>query len=290
LDLNTQTCATKESCSQRINANPLCAGAPSLLPIVSTPFTSLDDAYTRMACLNSYFVANNDYRCHFLTVYVETTFQMRQYIRTTTLFHNPAWMEIYTMGFADIYRQHIFNWETGNQAAVPYAWAISYQHAAAKDLLIIQNIGLGINAHINRDLANAIVVAGITTNQISKHQDSTNVNNVILAVYNELETPLSNLYGPVLDVSSLHTLVDVTIQNIITAGREGAWINAEQLTFIPGNPIIEWNMEQGAGSIADTLITGPLLLVGPSLYAQLKVIEGPNPVTTYCSLVPWGCN
>jgi hypothetical protein len=67
-----------------------------------------------------------------------------------------AWMELYTMTFADIYRQHVYDWDFGDQSDVPEAWALSFEHATAKDLLILQNIVLGINGHINKDLSNAL--------------------------------------------------------------------------------------------------------------------------------------
>lgn len=136
-----------------------------ILQLVSKPFLSIDDAFDRLYCLNQLFCRNNDRRCDFVTVYSETTYWIRYNIRETNLFHNKAWMERYTTAFADIYRlandvfhlfqrEAVYNDTIGNP--IPEAWKLAFRHAEKKDLLILQNVALGINAHINGDLPFAL--------------------------------------------------------------------------------------------------------------------------------------
>jgi len=202
-------------------------------------------------------------------------------------------MELYTTTFGDIYRQHVYNWETGNKDLVPEAWATSFEHCANEDLLIIQNIALGINGHINRDLAHAIVIVGVTPDMCTKHQDSTNVNEVLLTIYNLLETPLAGLYASVIDVTHIKGLVDYAVSGIVNVTREGAWIDAVLLSEAPFEFIddaIEDVIDATSVGFAETIIYSPELILGSEIFSELKAVEGPNPVTTYCKLVPfWGC-
>jgi hypothetical protein len=138
----------------------------TVVDIFWQPFSSLDDAYDRMKCARDVMFVNGDRRAIFLTLYVETTFQVRKAIRETDLFQDKgneynmvnckAWMEYYTYHFADLYRKAVVDWDSGNSGNVPDCWKSSFEHSTEDDILIGQHLVLGINAHINRDLAHAL--------------------------------------------------------------------------------------------------------------------------------------
>lgn len=138
------------------------------------------------------------------------------------------------MTFADIYRQHLYDWDFGDKSQVPESWVLAFEHAAAGDILIIQDIILGINGHINKDLSNAIYQVfkfntkgslifrqvGISTNETLKHADSTHINDVILVVYQQLKSSLINLYAPVVNATWLTGAIDKVVAWTVEATRE----------------------------------------------------------------------
>jgi len=219
---------------------------------------------------------------------------MRYHIRETDLFHNRTWMETYTYHFADLYREAVYNWEFGNKEDVPGAWVLAFEHAKNEDLLILQNIMLGINAHINRDLAYALhEVGSYTGNVTSKHQDSTHVNNVILVVYNLIEIPLLDLYTPAFPVNltDYNFLIDAGIGDLVSLTRDTAFWNSLLFSTIWNDEDmmkeLSTSIENSSVLYADIAIHG-LDILG-SIYLDMFELEGPNPLQTYCNLVPWGC-
>eukprot|EP01114_Cavostelium_apophysatum_P002329 TRINITY_DN1206_c0_g1_i1.p1 TRINITY_DN1206_c0_g1~~TRINITY_DN1206_c0_g1_i1.p1 ORF type:complete len:292 (-),score=55.64 TRINITY_DN1206_c0_g1_i1:57-932(-) len=268
-----------------------CAG--DLLDMISTPFKDLDDAFDRMSCMNAYFYAHNDRRAEFLTVYTQTTYQMRKHIRETNWFHNRTWTEAYSTIFADIYRSAVYNWEIGNLDNVPEAWDIAFTHAEKGDLLILQNIALGINAHINHDLAYAVNLSGIAVDTHEKWEDHTTVNDVILVVYNLLELPLLGVYAPAFpfEVKDFNFLITGSISAVVNTTRELAWSNAVCMQANAGDEFVLDALDETISGLsvvdAEVIIHG-LDLLGPICY-DMQELEGPNPLSTYCNVVPWGC-
>jgi len=269
------------------HAQQNCSSVP-LASIITKPFIDLDDAYTRMKCTNDYLIAHNDEVAVFLTLYVETTFQVRKAIRETDLFVHKAWMEKYTTRFAELYRQALYNWHFGDKNAVPKAWAISFQHAQQRDILIGQHLVLGINAHINRDLAHALFDVVVSE---AKHNDSTNINVPILIVYKELAQPIFKLYDPVINMTKVAGIMQKLINDKVATWREDAFQNSLRFTdYAKKNEtwsfeILADYLEYTSASLAEGFVYAPDIAY--PIYEELRKQEGSNPLKTYVDLVPW---
>ncbi|HEY9337784.1 MAG TPA: DUF5995 family protein [Kribbella sp.] len=93
-------------------------------------------------------------RRHFLGTYLRTTQAVGQAIDQAR-FEDPEWVEIWDVRFAELYLQaHDADLATG-AASVPRPWRLAFD--APPDLPALGHVLLGINAHVNYDLPQALL-------------------------------------------------------------------------------------------------------------------------------------
>lgn len=254
--------------------------------LTATPYTSHWDAYTRLSCLEEHFVAAGDRRAIFASVYTLTTLRMAQSIDAGT-YADTNWMRAYQTIFANYYRQALHDYELGNYGDVPESWLLAFDAAASGETLILQDVILGMNAHINRDLAYAVEDVGISPNRATKKADHTLVNQTLAEVADEVIAALSSIYGSNYDL--LDTALGPTDELFLAAGfvtiRENAWNNAVSLTNSRwwNRWIVEGFIESGANTTANLTLA---LQLAPGLLATLRALEGSNPGSTFCQAFP----
>jgi hypothetical protein len=118
------------------------------------PYQTIDDAVNGLAALESRYRALNDRRAIFLTLYGIVSSEMRA--RTTTAFEDNAWVERYTVAFANLYREALESYDARSVDRVPKAWRLCFDAAVSGTGLVLQDMLLGVNAHVNHDLPLAL--------------------------------------------------------------------------------------------------------------------------------------
>jgi hypothetical protein len=104
-------------------------------------------------------------------------------------FADPDRMERFVAGFADRYLQ-----AHAHPAAAPRSWRAHFDTAGDPGLLVVQHLLLGINAHVNHDLAPTVadlVDAGAPLASIKPDFDA--VNDVLADVYRGLTADLARV-------------------------------------------------------------------------------------------------
>jgi hypothetical protein len=121
--------------------------APDLAPI--------DRLLSRMDGLLAPMEAGGDERRHFLAVYRRTTIAVRGEIERGG-FLDDAWTEAWDIEFADLYLDALDAWNDRGNAPGP--WQIAFEAAGASPRVPpIRHLLLGMNAHINYDLPQAMI-------------------------------------------------------------------------------------------------------------------------------------
>jgi Family of unknown function (DUF5995) len=92
-------------------------------------------------------------RRHFLVTYQRTTIAVGEEIAAGR-FEDPAWVEKWDVVFADLYLAALDADRTGT-GRVPRPWRLAFD--APSDLPALRHVLLGINAHINYDLPQALL-------------------------------------------------------------------------------------------------------------------------------------
>jgi len=89
----------------------------------------------------------------FLSTYRRTTMAVGEAI-TRSCFEDPGWVERWDIAFADLYLNAL-DAELGGGEKVPRPWRLAF--AASSGLPPLRHVLLGINAHINYDLPQALL-------------------------------------------------------------------------------------------------------------------------------------
>ena len=120
--------------------------------------SSIDALLARMDGLLAPMVTSNDERRYFLAVYTRTTAAVRDELAHPRLggFVNPAWTERWDLAFAELYLEALERWNEDGTAPGP--WQVAFALAGSEPRVPpIRHLLLGMNAHINFDLPQALL-------------------------------------------------------------------------------------------------------------------------------------
>jgi hypothetical protein len=93
-------------------------------------------------------------RAAFLGTYLRTTHAIGQAIESGP-FEDPEWVQRWDVAFAELYLSALDADQAGDLGAIPRPWRLAF--AAAPDLPALRHLLLGINAHVNYDLPQAML-------------------------------------------------------------------------------------------------------------------------------------
>jgi hypothetical protein len=115
----------------------------------------IDELLSRMEALLQPMRATGDERQHFLATYMRTTLAVKHEIERGA-FVDDAWTERWDIAFADLYLDALDEWSAKGTAPGP--WRIAFLAANATPRVPpIRHLLLGMNAHINYDLPQALI-------------------------------------------------------------------------------------------------------------------------------------
>lgn len=109
----------------------------------------------RMLALEHTWLEQGDRRAIFLRCYLMMTENMHAAVAAAE-FNDNGWVNALVHHFADYYFNALDACQLNPQAA-PRPWWLTYEAAGDPSTLVMQHLMLGINAHINYDLALALV-------------------------------------------------------------------------------------------------------------------------------------
>ena len=161
--------------------------------------------------------------------------------------------------FAKYYFDAYDNWKSGNRGAVPQSWLIALDAAKNKKVTGAGDLLLGMNAHINRDLAFVLAGTGlIRPDGSSSKADYDAVEQWLYDATAPLMAEFAARFDPTIDdTSDPFGLSNWALFNAISAWRENAWRNAELLVSAPtpaARALVAATIESEANSAAQTFL------------------------------------
>jgi hypothetical protein len=195
---------------------------------VTTRLSTLDDVVSALTALEARHTARRDRRAVFATVYALMSQEMKRRIEHGS-FRDNEWVRRYTIAFANLYCAAHDDFDGGR--VVPKAWTIAFETARAGTALVTQDLLLGINAHINHDLALALDEVSIEPDRAARLADHSAVNEVLQALTDAVGRRVSDLYARGLaGVDACAGTLDEAVSNFSMAvARAGAWESAVAL-------------------------------------------------------------
>ena len=117
------------------------------------PQMTVDQVVTRMHDQLPRWEAENDRRCVFLRCYLDETISVAKAIEDGR-FHDGPWIHELLLRFAQLYFDALDAYEASQ--AHPPVWHWAFHLAGMRTTTVTEDLLLGINAHISRDLPMAL--------------------------------------------------------------------------------------------------------------------------------------
>jgi hypothetical protein len=195
----------------------------ALIPL-DGDYSTVEGALAGFTALEQSFRQAEDRRAVFIGAYIVITSAMKQAIEAGQ-FKDSDWTRRYLVNFARLYIEALNAFERGDNERVPRAWRTAFELSRKNEGFVIQHLLLGVNAHINYDLAISLSRAGIDPDRPLRYDDHTGVNEVLKHAANNLQEHVERFYSPALYVlDKLWGHWDEEIATImVDRARETAW-------------------------------------------------------------------
>jgi hypothetical protein len=226
-----------------------------LAGLVANDATSIDDVVRILQAVDALLDGTKDGLKWFNTLYLQVTLKVRGSGPT-------KFITDLDFKFADLYLTALRGWLTGG--GLPESWRILFEQRANARLARIQFALAGVNAHINRDLAVAVVKtcsdSGLQVRHgTEEYREYTEINVILDTLIEQAKRELMvTLPGDALPgADKVEQLVGAWG---VAAARETAWVHAEILAAIAGDAALAGRFVDGLDGTA-ALAGKALLLV-----------------------------
>ncbi|PWN68257.1 hypothetical protein C1631_016250 [Chryseobacterium phosphatilyticum] len=208
---------------------------------------------------------------YFACTYRIMTAQVLKGIQQKKFDDNPRMTQL-DIAFAQRYLQAWENYHQGIRCS--NSWFIAFEASKNKDLLILQHIFLGMNAHINLDLgiSAASIMPYRKVNPLRK--DFENINNVIASINQNVQDSLNTICYPINLIDQLSNGSDNAVLDFaISKARETSWTTAVVSSNTPNflKESVIGIVDYAAAKVA-TQIINPKLITS-KLIKELKKCE-----------------
>ena len=174
-----------------------------------------------------------DHRAVFATTYLELTKQIRDDMRAGLVRRHmidPKYLYTEDGLFANFYFKVVRAWNRGGP--IPEAWRIAFMAAGSGDKAGVQDMLLGINAHVQNDMPFVLASLGLRTRDgRSRKPDHDFTNGTLNRGYPRVVAAVRERFDPSMDLSNspLVPLDDLAGLELTRTWREVVWRNAERL-------------------------------------------------------------
>jgi hypothetical protein len=238
---------------------------------VSTEFTTIAEVASALEVVEAICLPRGDRRGVFATAYLQITRAIGTEIAAGR-FHDADWTTRYLISFGNLYRRALLASETGG--SLPKSWRIAFDAARDGTGFVIQHLLLGINAHINHDLALALHETGIDPERRWRYEDHTLINAVLEAATPQLKSEVSTKYAPILERLDwiAGRLDDALVAFSIPKARDHAWsfaVAIEGAKLDSERTLLRRALDEQAGVLAQLILAPPTR--NPVLLKTVKV-------------------
>jgi hypothetical protein len=188
---------------------------------------NIDEVIARMDALVERFTTSESRLGYFAALYRGVTKEIKRNIVNRT-FENPELLEELAVRFAGRYFAALEQYESGTTPSEP--WHIAFEASKRRRPIILQHLLLGMNAHINFDLAIASAETSPSLEILSLKTDFMQVNSILAAQIPKVLTAMSEC-SPLIGLVSLfykHTEEKIAHFSMDIA-RAFSWLTAEDL-------------------------------------------------------------
>ena len=241
----------------------------------TTRFRTIDDVVQGFDALEVRFRAAGDRRAIFVTLYGTVSTEIRARL-AQRFFSDNEWVARYAVTFGNLYLDALDDYEAHRRDRVPKAWRLCFDLARSAEGLVVQDMLLGINAHVNHDLPFALEAISIDPDRARRHGDHGAVNAVLASVVERATARIAELYAPGLaPLDEIAGPLDELLGLFsLQVARDSAWESALALSNAR-NPIerrLACSLIDSRAAIMARLLRAPAL--SPATVSACRRLEG----------------
>lgn len=193
---------------------------------------TIDEVLSELQTIIDTSIRNNDRAGYFTALYYKVTYRVKEGIANGEFIDGPR-MEKLDVVFAGRYLDAYRQWK--NNQPLTDSWHTAFDNTKKSSVLVLQQLLLGINAHINLDLGIAAAEVAKNKNFQDLRSDFNAINTIISSLTYGVLNDITRV-SPLLSLLGLHATnnTSVLIQFSIGNARDGAWAFGEELFLKTG--------------------------------------------------------
>ena len=161
---------------------------------------------------------------YFAALYKRMTIAVADGIKHS-IFEDAARMERIDVNFATRYLDAYDAYYSGRPCSA--SWKFTFDCCANESLVVIQHLLLGVNTHINLDLAIAAAVTAPGTGINDLQKDFNKINGVIAGLADDVQESLSKVWFPMRWLTKIANGKQMAVLNFsIDKARDASWASA----------------------------------------------------------------
>lgn len=223
---------------------------------------NIDEVVDRLDDVVAYCRRREDPAGLFASLYRQVTLRVRDECRYGRRFEDPARMEHFDTVFANRYLEAWEAWRGGSPGQLTEAWRVATLATTRRDLMLIQHLLLGINAHINLDLAIAAEQSCVTLGQPVEAlgRDFDAINSILIELLDPVQRVLDRHSAAMAAVDWYGGTSDELLGVFsLKVMRQKAWAKAEALHRVSAHerPALVSSMDLDATKLANKVVDPP---------------------------------
>jgi hypothetical protein len=197
-----------------------------------------------------------DARAPFALLYLAMTEGVRDHVARRYFDHGNTIAQM-ALDFAGRYHRAFDAWDRGDMANVSGPWREAFAWAASANSTVLEDVFLGMNAHINFDLGLVAWQLGMV--EKGRKDDYDRINDVMANVSRDATQRLADHYDPSMAPGEEGSLADAAVLQVLYQWRESAWQQAVLLTSEPDDDVQAAHMEgmEGTAVLTAKLFQAP---------------------------------
>ncbi|HTH87739.1 DUF5995 family protein [Mycobacterium sp.] len=229
-------------------------------PAPFPPMTRLDAVVSALDSVIEWAIAASSRLGYFAALYKRITIAVAVAVENGAFEDGPR-MERFDAAFASRYFDALNGYFHPNKFPRPTrSWQKTFDAVHRDDLIILQHMLAGVNAHIDLDLGIAAQNIAPAMKLPTLHKDFNTINAVLASQVEGLVDDI-NLLSP--DLADLYQILAgneiFLINQAIAAMRDSAWRFAMVLAFVPGftRPLTIWTRDRKVAAQAEVIYHPP---------------------------------
>lgn len=225
---------------------------------------NIDEVLNQLAVIIESSQESHSRLGYFAALYRQVTLEVKRGIDAGRFEDGPR-MDRFDTAFANRYFAALHAWDRGDEA--PKCWQISFDLLTNDDTIILQHLLLGVNAHINLDLALAAVETMQGADLALLARDYEQINDMLVDVLDRVQTVVDELSPFMWLLDELGGRSDEwALDFSIRTARAESWTNALLLSAAsPAHRAILLHKMDVNASLLARLVARPAGILIPAL-------------------------